>query len=336
MLISLPSMPFRAHHGVLPAEREIGGDFLVSLRLHLSDRRAHRALWEDDLSATANYATAYELVREEMAKPSQLIEHVAARIARALLRGLPAVSRAEVEVKKLCPPIAGYHGAGASVSFALDRRLVIWDFDGTLANTRAGIVRTMQATFSRLALPVPTEEAIAQTIGLPLSESIARLRENMSEEEVARAVSIYQELFEEVGNVAVTAFPGICEALRSQHAEGFFTAIATSRGRASTEQLCTRLGLSPYIDFLVACDDVAAHKPAPDPVFALCRMAGVKPADSIVIGDTTYDIHMALAAGARALGVAWGNHSPQMLQEAGANRVVFSPKELHADTITDV
>ena len=139
----------------------------------------------------------------------------------------------------------------------------------------------------------------------------------------------YRELFEEIGTRNVQLFPGIAEALRRHTEAGHLQAIATSRGHLSVEQLCEKLGIRHHFHYIVACEDVACHKPDPTPVLVLARMAGVSPADVEVIGDTTFDIEMGRRARAGACtGVAWGNHSPQRLLTAGADFVAEKAESL--------
>lgn len=335
MKISFPLLRFHAFHGVLPEERKVGGDFEVSVSLHVRDAQAHGALFADRLQDTINYADVYELIRQEMAVASALLEHVAARIAKRILRENRLAVQADVAVTKCCPPINGYCGKGVTVSFSLKRRLVVWDFDGTIADTAPGIVRTMTATFQKKGWPVPTAQNIRATIGLPLIKSIAQLAPSKSQEEVAAATDLYRELFEEIGTVGVSLFPGIAEAFRGQHEAGFFTAIATSRGHQSASELCEKLGIKAFVDLIVGCEDVRTHKPDPAPVLLLCEMANVLPQDTTVIGDTTFDILMGVNAQAgHVVGVGWGNHSASQLLEAGAGRVVSSASELDAVALT--
>ncbi len=328
MYIQLNALRFHARHGVLPQERTVGGDFRVDLSLQIADRQAHGALCHDQLEATVNYADVYEKVRQEMDCPSALIEHVAGRIARSLLRSFPALRQVEVRVAKVSPPIPGFVGESAAVEYSLRRSLVVWDFDGTLADTSAGIVRTMQATFARHGWAVPQEADIRQTIGLPLQASMLQL--GVAEGEAVRqAVATYQQLFEELGVVRVGLFPGIAEVLQRQHEAGRLIAIATSRGHRSVVALCEQLGIRPYFDYIVACEDVQAHKPDPAPVFRLQHMAGVDAADVTVIGDTSFDMQMGRNAHVgRCIGVVWGNHSAAQLCEGGADFVACSPTEL--------
>lgn len=302
--------------------------------MHLSDAQVHGALFADSLQDTVNYAEVYELIRREMSVPSALLENVVARIAKAILRNFRLVTCADVSVTKYCPPIDGYCGKGVTVSFSLKRRLVVWDFDGTIADTAPGIVRTMTATFEQMGWNVPSAPEIRATIGLPLLQSIAQLAPSKSEEEVASATCLYRELFEEIGTLGVSLFPGIADAFCSQHEEGFFTAIATSRGHRSACELCERLCISRFVDFVVGCEDVKSHKPDPAPVLLLCQMANVPTCNTTVIGDTTFDILMGVnARAAHVIGVGWGNHSSAMLREAGAEIVVTSADELHADVL---
>lgn len=339
MQIKLSHLTFHAHHGLLPQEGVVGGDFEVNLLLDIDDAMCHDALYHDEIAATVNYADVYALTQQVMSRPAALLEHVAARLARLILRSFKAVWQADVSITKLAPPITGFSGAGVTVRYVLHRRLVVWDFDGTLANTARGIVRTAQATFEKVGLPVPDPDDIRRTIGLPIKQAFIELAHEPDPEMLDHVLDTYHELFEQIGVADTELFEGILEAVKSQHEEGFFTAIATSRGHVSVEALATRLGLRPYLDYIVACEDVGTHKPNPEPVLALCRMSNVLPSDTIVIGDTTFDIGMARRAGAaRAIGVSWGNHSVDTLRQAGADQVVATAHELTAESLvrTDI
>lgn len=102
--IVLSSLTFFAYHGVLPEERQQGNTFVVDLVL---DTDINLAMCTDELSDTINYATVYEVVRQEMSVPSQLLEHVCGRIATSLLTSFAALHRVHVCVTKKNPPIEG-------------------------------------------------------------------------------------------------------------------------------------------------------------------------------------------------------------------------------------
>lgn len=320
MKISLDNLEFFAHHGVLPQEQAVGQEYVVDVGLNLVDSSALSALIHDELSGTVNYAEAYVVVRREMAVPSALLEHVAARTAGALLQAFPTVQSVNVKITKLRPPVSGMTGS-AAVEIRVPRRLVVLDFDGTMADTAQGIVKTMHTAFAECGCPQPTDADIRATIGLPLVQSIAQLA-GIGGERLTRAVDSYRRNFEVVGAKAVTLFPHVAETLQHLSRLGATLAIATSRGHQSADELCQALGVRHLITHIVACEDVAQAKPEPEAVLKLMQLTGVQPSHTFVVGDTSFDILMGARAGATTIGVTYGNHTPQVLREAGANHLV--------------
>ena len=109
--ITLNNLRFFARHGVLPAEQEIGNDFLVTLTLSFL---GGEAMESDKVSDTINYAEVYEVVKREMDIPSKLLEHVSGRILKALGETFPNLTAAECTVTKIAPPIPGFQSSGVS------------------------------------------------------------------------------------------------------------------------------------------------------------------------------------------------------------------------------
>lgn len=117
--IRLNDVRFHAFHGVLPQEKTVGGDFVVSMRLGYD---ISRAMESDDVADTLNYAEVYELVRREMSIPSNLLEHVAGRIVLAVLSAFPAVTSIDLELTKENPPMgADCKGAGVEIHLINDK-----------------------------------------------------------------------------------------------------------------------------------------------------------------------------------------------------------------------
>ena len=115
--ISLRSMRFHACHGVLPQERIVGNDYEVTVVMTVD---ISRAMETDDVADTLNYAEAYEVIRNQMALPSQLLEHVAGRIVKALFQRFENLNAVEVSITKLNPPI-GADCDGAEVRVKVKR-----------------------------------------------------------------------------------------------------------------------------------------------------------------------------------------------------------------------
>ena len=115
--ITLKALRFYAYHGVLPQERTVGGDYEVTVK---ADVDLSQAMESDNVENTVNYADLYEVIRQEMAVPSQLLEHVAGRMARRILNDFPTVDMLHVEVVKLNPPM-GADCQGAAVAIEVKR-----------------------------------------------------------------------------------------------------------------------------------------------------------------------------------------------------------------------
>ena len=117
--IYLRNVRFHAFHGVLPQEGIVGNDYLVNLVL---DYDFSAAIKTDDLQGTLNYAEVYQKVREEMAVPSKLLEHVAGRIAHRLFSDFPEIQKLQLSITKVNPPMgADSYGAGVEVVLTNDK-----------------------------------------------------------------------------------------------------------------------------------------------------------------------------------------------------------------------
>ena len=117
--IYLRNVRFHAFHGVLPQEGIVGNDYLVNLVL---DYEFSSAMKTDDLQGTLNYAEVYQKVREEMAVPSKLLEHVAGRIAHRLFSDFPEIQKLQLSITKVNPPMgADSDGAGVEVVLTNDK-----------------------------------------------------------------------------------------------------------------------------------------------------------------------------------------------------------------------
>ena len=206
---------------------------------------------------------------------------------------------------------------------------IIFDFDGTLADTQRGIIATAQEVLRRMGFPPADERALAATIGLPLRENFTR-GAGLSDEEADRAVVIYREIFETFAIPAITLFPGVESVLATLAARGVPMAVASSRGQHSLEGLMHHLGLDRYIplSFVFGVETAARPKPAPDILYVILGKLGAKPEEALVVGDTTFDIEMGRAAGCFTCGVSYGNHRADQLAGAAPNYLLDDLRKL--------
>lgn len=201
-------------------------------------------------------------------------------------------------------------------------RLVIFDFDGTLGDSQKLITDTMLATIERLNLPMRSREECARTIGLPLKECFSSIIP-MTDEQAEECATVYSEIFNEK-NVpgVVKAFPGVVETLERLSSQGILMSIASSRSHRTLAKLMDELDLSKYITYLIAADDVVEKKPAAESVLKTLSHFNIEAHETLVVGDTEFDILMGRNAGTHTCGVTYGNGSKESLEAAKAEWTV--------------
>ena len=214
-------------------------------------------------------------------------------------------------------------------------KLLILDFDGTLADTQELIVRTNQEAMRRLGYPVQDAQTIIDTIGLPLEEGIMTMFPDLPREVLPQWVKMYRTVFDELKvHIGPQLFPGVKETLKQLHAEGYLISVASSRLSISLNAFLKDLGLMPYICYVLGADNVTKAKPHPEPVLKTLRDLQIPAKEALVVGDMPVDIQMGLGADAYTCGVSYGNSNREALKKAGAHRVVdlFSeiPQQLNS------
>lgn len=206
-------------------------------------------------------------------------------------------------------------------------RHCIFDFDGTLADTSEGIVACVRETLRRMDLPDQPAEQIRMTIGLPLYETI-RLGGKVPEDRVNEGVDTYRSIFFEVASKYILLFPGVRDAVNALHAAGVSLSIATSRGRDSLDKILEEYGLKDLFSIKATSSGNWKPKPDPDMVLYILGELGADASETLVIGDTTYDLMMGAGAGCRTCGVSWGNHSRELLESVNPDYVIDDVKEM--------
>ena len=208
-------------------------------------------------------------------------------------------------------------------------KLIIFDFDGTLGDTRRNIVTTMQMAIREMQLPSRTEAECASTIGLPLAGCFKTLFPDIQEELIPRCAETYRRIFNEnLQKITPEAFPGVVKTLKALKEQGFVLTIASSRSRNSLTELTRDMGIADYISYLIGADDVKETKPRPEPVLKTLAAMQFDASETLVVGDMAVDILMGANAGTKTCGVTWGNGSREELTEAGANVIIDSMEEL--------
>ena len=211
----------------------------------------------------------------------------------------------------------------------MSKGLIIFDFDGTLGNTRRNIVTTMQMTIAELNLPNRSEEECAATIGLPLAGCFRALFPDIQDDLIPRCAETYRRFFNEnLKTIHPEAFPGVVETLSILHQKGFVLTIASSRSRNSLTELTQNMGIANYISYILGADDVKEAKPKPEPVLKTLKAMNFEPSQALVVGDMAVDIQMGANAGAKTCGVTWGNGTRDELKKVGATFIIDRMEDL--------
>ncbi len=189
--------------------------------------------------------------------------------------------------------------------------LLVFDWDGTLMDSAAAIVASLQAACRDLELPVPTEERARYIIGLGLNDAMSHVLPGLDPVHYPRVAERYRAHFLR-RDVDTTLFPGAADMVVELHAAGFLLAVATGKSRRGLQRALDATGLKPYFH-TTRCADEGYTKPHPGMLQRLVEELGITHERTLMIGDTTHDMEMAQAAGVARLGAAYGAHAKDAL-----------------------
>lgn len=212
----------------------------------------------------------------------------------------------------------------------MSARLAVFDCDGTLVDGQAAICDTMEQAFAAAGLPQPERHAVRRMVGLSLPYALRELAPEASEDQRACAVDAYKEGYRALrmaGALEEPLYPGMAELLARLAQAGWLLGVATGKSDRGLLACLDTHGIGHYFVTLQTADRHPS-KPHPAMLEAALAEAGVSPADAVMIGDTSFDMEMARAAGVRAVGVDWGYHEPHELVEAGACAVARTMEQL--------
>jgi phosphoglycolate phosphatase len=204
--------------------------------------------------------------------------------------------------------------------------LIVFDWDGTLFDSTALIVRAIQAACRDLGAPVPSDEAAAHVIGLGLQDALQRAVPDLP-------IDLYPELGRRyrqhyfASHDQVTLFAGVPELLAGLRERNHWLAVATGKNRHGLNEALRISGLAGSFDATRTADETRS-KPHPQMLQELMREFGTDPERTLMIGDTTHDLQLAANAGTDAVAVAYGAHPPEQLGDLRPLTIAHSVPEL--------
>jgi phosphoglycolate phosphatase len=191
--------------------------------------------------------------------------------------------------------------------------LLVFDWDGTVVDSAAHIVASLQAACADLGFAVPSDEQARYIIGLGLQDAMQHILPELPVADYPRLAQRYRQHYV-AGNDKVVPFHGVPEGLARLRAAGFLLGVATGKSRRGLDQALRDTGLQAFFH-VSRCADEGFAKPHPDMLLFLMDRLNVGPERTLMIGDTTHDLQMARNAGVAALAVSYGAHAEAQLAD---------------------
>lgn len=205
-------------------------------------------------------------------------------------------------------------------------RLLVFDWDGTLADSTSLIASCMQQAFRDIGLPAPDAAAARHVIGLGLDDAMRHVAPTLPRERYRELAMCYRDRFL-ARDADIPLFEGVKEMLAELDGAGFLLAVATGKSRAGLARAMAQQDIAGRF-VATRCADEGQPKPHPDMLLHLMERLGAGPAETLMIGDTTHDLELALYAGTAAVAITHGAHPSQELERQHPLATVTSIGEL--------
>ena len=205
--------------------------------------------------------------------------------------------------------------------------LIVFDWDGTLFDSTVLIARSIQLACEDMGLPVPARHEAAYVIGLGLHDALAHVAPTLPADQVPAMGQRYRHhYFRQQGELSL--FDGTVELLQALKARHHWLAVATGKSRQGLNEALTHVELRGMFDGTRTADETAS-KPHPLMLQELMAEFGVDPERTLMIGDTTHDLQLALNAGTHSVAVSYGAHEPAAFADYPTRFVAHSTADLH-------
>ena len=205
--------------------------------------------------------------------------------------------------------------------------LIAFDWDGTLFDSTQIIVRCIQRAVADVGGTVPSDQAASYVIGMGLMQALAHAAPDVPQSKYAELGSRYRQHYVSHQN-DLALFEGVLPLLAGLKARHHWLAVATGKSRRGLDDALHAVELKEVFDSSRTSDETAG-KPNPRMLLELMAQLGAAPQRTLMVGDTTHDLQMALNAGCASVGVSYGAHEPQAFDALGPLFVAHSVPQLH-------
>lgn len=206
---------------------------------------------------------------------------------------------------------------------------VLFDLDGTLCDSAAGITQHLAMALASVGISVPSDEVLLSCVGPPWTDGFPP-DVGVPLDRTWEVITAYRATYDDAAASLAIPFPGIPELLDRLHGAGVPMAVATSKPQHLADRIITEGVLGPWMHTVIGADPDAGRHSKADVVGAVLAVlaASVPRPGVVMVGDRLHDVHGAAAHGLPTIGVRWGSAPPGELEEAGAVAVVDTPEQL--------
>ena len=204
-------------------------------------------------------------------------------------------------------------------------KTVLFDLDGTLTDSGEGIINCAQMTLERFGLPVPSREEMRVFVGPPLADSF--IRHGVPADRAAEAVEIFRSRYVPIGKYENHPYPGIRELLEALKAQGHRLYVATSKPEVTAIEVLEYFDLAKYFDGICGAS-LDQSRTSKSEVIAFLLENEETAGNTVMVGDTAFDVTGAAAHGIPTIGVAWGYGTVEDMANAGAAAIAETPDML--------
>lgn len=204
---------------------------------------------------------------------------------------------------------------------------LLFDLDGTLTDSSEGIIKSALYTFDKMQLTPPEESSLYTFIGPPLGDSF--LKHGVEEKDKDRAVAIYRERYTKIGKFENAPYPGMIDLLKKLKSEDFKLYVATSKLEPIAVEVLEHFNMTEYFDEIAGATADGSREKKEDVIKYLLDKIGENETDTVMVGDTNFDVLGAAELGIPCIAVTWGFGDPDEMKKAGAVAIVSSMDELY-------
>ena len=206
---------------------------------------------------------------------------------------------------------------------------IIFDFDGTLADSKKCSILATQAAFKACNLPIPEDAVIAHYMGIPIEQSFKEMAQcDLTEQALGELLTTFRSYYKQFENDTLQLFPGMMEVLEQLQKRNVKCFVVSSKKTDVLKRNLATLQIESFFQDCIGSDQVQHYKPHPEGIEILLERFRLEAKDCLMVGDAIFDIEMGQRAGCQTCAVTWGSHSKEMLQSEQPDFVVEQVEDL--------